>query len=655
MSAHHDTAPAATQQKTPPSTPKSRLRAGLKNIREITIEERREDLSAAISQELRHLARARGVTVVVAAEVSRGKSLLINALVGHQDLLPVDIDVSTGVYVVVKYDEQAQARIFTRTSAEPTIVSLDSLSEWVSVAANPDNVKEVAYVEVGITAPLLKEGLSLIDTPGVGGLDAVHGATTLEALSDADALIFVLDASAPLSRPELNFLVKAADRVHSVVMVMTKTDVFPGWRTILDENRKLLQQYAPRFADQEIIRLRSPLFFEAAKRSSQGDAAAADRLRERSGIPLLTKQLEDGVLRRSTGIKVANGRLLALSVLAQLDAGYEVQLAALNGDTSVLRTLQQRKRDLTEKKSAAEGWRPTTRRAFTKVDADMQRDLQEEVVNFRSRFDNQIAMSWRRGEHLSFPAEVEADLRLLEVRLQRRLAEALRVCAGQQAALLGIDDVTAPRAMLTLPERDRLSVRPVSQGSAQLALVGGGLLSGGIGILKSLIGFNPVYAFGGVLGIGVALASLRTRKFSAEQGEARRLLQAYTERFQRDCKAAISDAVKAAAETTIEALQERMQTALSTLQTQIQGLTKQATEVKEIEATRIALLEKRATIAKLTVRNKAAIPKIFSPVTDAVPAASTAASASTTKAASTTRRSASPADSLGQPVSRQPR
>jgi len=411
-------------------TQESRVAASLHRVREIAAAEHRDDLAAAIDEELKHIARASAVTVVVAAEVSRGKSLLINALLEKEGLLPVDIDVSTGVYVLVQHGESA-ARVFTRTSREPITISPDALGQWVSVAGNPGNASDVAYVEVDVPAPLLGEGLSFIDTPGVGGLDAAHGRTTLAALSDADALIFVLDASAPLSRPELNFLSKASQRVESVILVLTKTDVFPGWRTILDENRQLLQQFAPRFADHEIIPARSPLVFAAMRRQAAGDGPGADRLLGRSGIPLLVKHLREDLLQRSGSIRTANAHRLALSVLWQLDDGYKAQLATLRGDTSPLRALQDRQHELAEQKSSAERWRKAAAQGFNDVDVKLTRELQEAIVDFRNRFDTEIAAAWRPGRELSFPAELEADLRLVEIAVQRRLAECLRECAGQ--------------------------------------------------------------------------------------------------------------------------------------------------------------------------------------------------------------------------------
>ncbi len=599
----------------------SRVAASLHRVREIAVAEHRNDLAAAIDEELKYIARTSAVTVVVAAEVSRGKSLLINALLEKEDLLPVDVDVSTGVYVLVQHGESVAVRVFTRTSSQAITTALDTLGEWVSIAGNPDKASDVAYVEVDVPTPLLGEGLSFIDTPGVGGLDAAHGRTTLAALSDADALIFVLDASAPLSRPELKFLSKASERIQSVILVMTKTDIFPGWPTLLDENRQLLRQFAPRFADQEIIPVRSPLVFAAMRRRAAGDPAGADRLLGRSGIPLLVKHLREDLVQRSASIRIANAHRLAVSALLRLDDGYKAQLATLNGDTSPLRALQDRQRELAEQRNSAEQWRQAVAHGFSDVDVKLTRELQEAIVDFRNRFDNEIATAWRPGRQLSFPAELEADLRLVEIAVQRRLAECLRECAGQQAAGLQVDEFSAPVAMLALPVRDRLDVRPVQRSAAQFAMLGGQLLSGAVGLLRSVLGFSPLYVLSGVLGLATSLARLQSQRSQriGEQSEARRLLWTYVERFRQDCKGAIDEAVQSASDTAIEALQAGLSSQLQVLQVQIQDLTKQAAEVEEAQTARALLIEKRAAIAALKAEHQASFRGALSAVSGSVP------------------------------------
>ncbi len=52
-------------------------------------------------------------------------------------------------------------------------------------------------------------GLEIVDTPGVGGFNSVHGAATMAALPSADAVLMVSDASQEYTAPELEFLRQA--------------------------------------------------------------------------------------------------------------------------------------------------------------------------------------------------------------------------------------------------------------------------------------------------------------------------------------------------------------------------------------------------------------------------------------------------------------
>jgi len=139
------------------------LAACLDQVRQVAHADRRQDLESTIDSELQHLQRQDSLTVVVAAEVSRGKSLLVNALVGAEDLLPVDLDTTTGVHVVVRYEDPSAARMYKRNTTTPIADETDRIAEWISVARNPDNAKAVAYVDVGVPSALLAEGIKVIN------------------------------------------------------------------------------------------------------------------------------------------------------------------------------------------------------------------------------------------------------------------------------------------------------------------------------------------------------------------------------------------------------------------------------------------------------------------------------------------------------------
>src|SRR5262249_16357568 len=84
-------------------------------------------------------------------------------------------------------------------------------------------------------------------------------------------------ASSPFSQPELSFLIEASKRVNFVVFALTKVDAYPGWRTILTDNRNQLQTYAPRFASAPWFPVSARL---AAMPLTMAAAPAAELVRE---------------------------------------------------------------------------------------------------------------------------------------------------------------------------------------------------------------------------------------------------------------------------------------------------------------------------------------------------------------------------------------
>lgn len=194
----------------------------------------RDDLAERIDEVERRAARSDTVICVV-GEFKKGKSALVNALLGAS-ICPVDDDLATTAVTVVRFGEAPSVTIHRREGGDPVIESIDpgALAEWTLERAGQEVRRDVDLVEVQVPNPLLEGGLTLVDTPGVGGLNAGHAAATLAFLPSADALVFVTDTSAELSAPELEFLASARGAGPPVMIAATKIDMYPAWRRILD-------------------------------------------------------------------------------------------------------------------------------------------------------------------------------------------------------------------------------------------------------------------------------------------------------------------------------------------------------------------------------------------------------------------------------------
>jgi|JI10StandDraft_1071094.scaffolds.fasta_scaffold54227_3 hypothetical protein len=258
--------------------------------------------------------------VCVVGEFKQGKSSLVNALLGTQ-VCPVDDDLATSAITLVRYGEQAGAVVRRKVDGKDLSdpIPVADLGSWVSEVGNPKNHKGVERVEVTVPSPFLKQGLVIVDTPGMGGLGAGHAAATLGFLPFADGLIFVSDASSELSQPEIDFLRRAIELCPSVMFAQTKTDLFSSWQKILELNKGHLARQG---VDIPIVPVSSALRVAALTRKDR-------ELNDESRVPELVQRLGSDVVGPAKANATARSVADARSIIAQVDAGYRAEQAAL--------------------------------------------------------------------------------------------------------------------------------------------------------------------------------------------------------------------------------------------------------------------------------------------------------------------------------------
>lgn len=183
--------------------------------------------------------------VVVCGEFKRGKSSFINALIEEPGLCPVDIDITTNMATQVIYSNREYVRIHYRkeTGKSPVLVQKADISKYVTEQSNKENREAVQLVEIGSSKQILNKNLMVIvDTPGVGSLNAKHSEVTASYLSVADVLLFVCDATAPLTTAELDFVKRASKYCNNIYFILTKIDMVRDWKKVEEENRKKIGQ-----------------------------------------------------------------------------------------------------------------------------------------------------------------------------------------------------------------------------------------------------------------------------------------------------------------------------------------------------------------------------------------------------------------------------
>ena len=195
---------------------------------------RRPDLVQRL-RERRSRLLDRKLRVVVIGGAGRGKSQLINALL-NAPICAVGDDRTTVVPAVIEHAETPTGTLVTggRRAIEGPghqqvpVESVTAEANRVALSGAP-----VVRSEIGLPRALLAGGLTLVDTPAPATLD------TVDAMSP-DAVLMTTDATSGLSPAELRMLTQAARLCPTIIVVLTKIDLVPGWQAAAERVRAAL-------------------------------------------------------------------------------------------------------------------------------------------------------------------------------------------------------------------------------------------------------------------------------------------------------------------------------------------------------------------------------------------------------------------------------
>jgi GTPase Era involved in 16S rRNA processing len=319
------------------------------------------------------------VRVLIVGEFKQGKSQLVNALV-NAPVCPVDDDIATAVPTVVKFAETASVTLVREAesdSGEPlppqrSEVPIDQLAQYVSEAGNPGNRRQLSYAEVGLPRRLLEGGLVLVDTPGVGGLGSSHGAATMGALPRADAVLLVSDAAQEYTAPELEFLAAARQLCPNVACVITKTDLYPHWRRIveLDQGHLRVVGESPR-----VFPVSSTLRLHALRTEDNA-------LMDESGYVELIHYLQRDVLGHADDLDRRSVSQDVLAVSEQLAASMQSELIAQEDPekaTALIEQLKVAKQKADDLRQRSARWQQTLNDGVQDLTSDIEYDLRDRL------------------------------------------------------------------------------------------------------------------------------------------------------------------------------------------------------------------------------------------------------------------------------------
>ena len=170
------------------------------------------------------LLRGSGVVeVAVLGQFKAGKSSFLNGLIGGP-VVPVDVLPSTAVVTRIGYGPRERA-VVHRVSGDALEIPLSRLAEFVTERGNPANEKQVAVVDVELSALASYEGIRFVDTPGLGSVFAHNTKASKEWMPRLGAALVAISVNHPLSEDDLLLLNDVSSHTPEAAILLTKADL----------------------------------------------------------------------------------------------------------------------------------------------------------------------------------------------------------------------------------------------------------------------------------------------------------------------------------------------------------------------------------------------------------------------------------------------
>ena len=348
--------------------------------------------------------------LVVAGQFKRGKSSVINALLGDR-LLPVGVVPLTSVVTVIRSGSSVRARVeFLDGRCQE--LAPETLGDYVTERGNPKNAKGVRQVTIEHPSAWLAEGVQLIDTPGIGSVYEHNTDVTQNYLPQADAVLLIASVDQPVSRAELDFLSSIRRYAGKSFCLLNKIDYLQA--EDLPEAVAFAREAIRTALDVEV-----PIFPVSARLALESKFAEGGTSAS-SGFPEFERALRRFMTDEKRGLWIRSVARTLLRILGQARFALELEARVLN--TPLLQ--------IEDKLAAFEAKRRELERALGEyqilMEAGARSLIKEEIEPALEAFKQSLqarmgglVQEWFEQSH-TLPAHK------LDVLLERRTREAIR-------------------------------------------------------------------------------------------------------------------------------------------------------------------------------------------------------------------------------------
>jgi ribosome biogenesis GTPase A len=333
---------------------------------------------------LREKLESQTFNLVVVGEFKRGKSSVINALIGA-DLLPVGVVPLTAIATILAYGEQTSAQVLFQ-NGERRSIPPQELREYVTEKGNPRNAKAVAEVRLTYPSDWLRSGVQLVDTPGIGSVYRHNSDVTYGFLPKADAVLFLLSVDQPVGQAEYDFLKKVGEYAGKIFFLLNKADLLD--RDELEES----VEFSTRVIAEALGRP-TPVYPVSARLALEGQAKRAPDLLEQSRFPAFFAALSRFLMEEKGNALAVSVAKNLLRLVVQARFANELALASL---ATPLTELQRKMAAFEKKRSEME----QDKRDFAiLLEAEVKRladrEVTADVEDFKAKLMQEVEVSVR--------------------------------------------------------------------------------------------------------------------------------------------------------------------------------------------------------------------------------------------------------------------
>lgn len=312
--------------------------------------------------------------LVILGEFNHGKSTFVNALLGHE-ILPTGITPTTAAINHVVHADRPRASALL-TTGERADLEVGALTDWVTVAG--ERSAGVRFVEVGYPSDLLRENITLVDTPGVNDLNEQRAEVTYGYVPRADAVIFLLDAGQALKDSEREFLAShvlegTRDRL---IFAVAKTDLLSESErdAVLEYVKSGLAKLVP-----------DPVVFPVSAKQW------LERKDEASGFPEMLTYLDRFLGQDRAQVLLDNAAEDALRTAAYLEQNLGVRLRAFDLDIAELESrIEAVRKQLDASKRTLDELHGRIKAEASAIKAQVKMDLESFTKRFAAALPDEI-------------------------------------------------------------------------------------------------------------------------------------------------------------------------------------------------------------------------------------------------------------------------